>query len=189
MTRAQFQAEILKHIPTYTQRIALFRCRLAHGFYFRDQSYLVRPLDKLFDLTNLTISLSHPRFNVNRYRNSKSRDYDYWELAALASILNAVIDNGLDMSVSDKNMSRSDEESFNNQIDNLAEEIKGVSSAIRDTGASHMQRMETKEKLRMLHFRVKYGARTRPSKLKSSILSAANDGDPNFMDKFVMRSS
>ncbi|KAL2375678.1 hypothetical protein RJZ90_007931, partial [Blastomyces dermatitidis] len=161
----ELQNQLLKHILPTSPRLALFRCRLAWAWFYRDPSFLNRPKTQLFDLPGLTKHLKNdPRFDTN-IRSSGSNDrFNFWELHALVSILDIAIDSGTarpSFVNKDGQVDRRSEHQFNAAVDDLADCIKAMFSAIRDSGASHLRRSETRERLQALYYRLEYGVRTR----------------------------
>ena len=94
-----------------------------------------------------------------------SQPLDYHDFAALTSILDIAIDAGTthDPAIFDKKT----EERFNRHVDRLAGAIKALFTSIQDSGASHLKRVEAKECLQALHFRLLYGVRTKEKPKKS----------------------
>ncbi|PGH02735.1 hypothetical protein GX51_04469 [Blastomyces parvus] len=166
----ELQNQLLKHILPTSPRVALFRCRLAWTWFYRDPSFLDRPKTQLFDLPALTKHLKHdPRFDTNM-RFSRTNDrFNFWELHALTSILDIAIDSGTarpSFVNKDGEVDRQSERQFNAAVDDLSDCIKAMFSAIRDSGASHLRRSETRERLQALYYRLAYGVRTRPRPLR-----------------------
>ncbi|KAI5310173.1 hypothetical protein KEM55_000882 [Ascosphaera atra] len=191
ISHPELLAQLLANIQAFAPRVALFRCRLASAFLHQDESYLDQPVESLFDIPKLTSFLKNdPRFDVNRDKrrgelsDTPSEPIDYYELASLTSIVDIAIDNA--RQTSEPFASQEEETKFNNEIDALADTIKGIFSNIRDSGATHMKRLEAKEKLQMLYYRVLYGVKTRPLKKKSIFMAKKKaQGDPSIMASFL----
>ncbi|KAG5293201.1 hypothetical protein I7I50_03525 [Histoplasma capsulatum G186AR] len=166
INEVELQNQLLNNILPTSPRVALFRCRLAWAWFYCDPSFLDRPKSQLFDLPSLTKYLKHDlRFNTNMRSNGSNDQFNFWELHALTSILDIAIDSGTTIpSFVNKNgdVDRRAEHQFNAAIDDLADCIKAIFSAIRDSGASHLRRSETRERLQALYYRLTYGVRTRP---------------------------
>ncbi|OJD12655.1 hypothetical protein ACJ73_09316 [Blastomyces percursus] len=175
----ELQDQFLKHILPTSSRLALFRCRLAWAWFYRDPSFLNRPKTQLFHLPGLTKHLKNdPRFDTN-VRSSGSNDrFNFWELHALVSILDIAIDSGTarpSFVNKDGQVDRRSEHQFNAAVDDLADCIKAMFSAIRDSGASHLRRSETRERLQALYYRLEYGVRTRPRPSKQWYVRAEGE--------------
>ncbi|OJD18050.1 hypothetical protein AJ78_01880 [Emergomyces pasteurianus Ep9510] len=166
----ELQNQLLKNILPTNPRLALFRCRLAWAWFYGDLSFLDRPKHQLFDLPLLTNHLKHdPRFDTNMRFNGSNDRFNFWELHALTSILDTAIDSGSTRpSFVNENgdADKLSEHQFNASVDELADCIKAMFSAIRDSGASHLRRSETRERLQALYYRLEYGVRTRPRPAK-----------------------
>ncbi len=99
----------------------------------------------------ITRYLSQPRFIINSETN-------YPGLAAAIAILAIGLDNG------DPPPTEATKETitaFNNDVDMLAQRIKGMFTQIVDTGASQMRRTEAKEVLESFHSCLVYAVRTK----------------------------
>ncbi|QSS54689.1 hypothetical protein I7I53_02327 [Histoplasma capsulatum var. duboisii H88] len=166
INEVELQNQLLNNILPTSPRVALFRCRLAWAWFYCDPSFLDRPKSQLFDLPSLTKYLKHDlRFNTNMRSNGSNDQFNFWELHALTSILDIAIDSGTTIpSFVNENgdVDRGAEHQFNAAIDDLADCIKAIFSAIRDSGASHLRRSETRERLQALYYRLTYGVRTKP---------------------------
>ncbi|KGM91527.1 uncharacterized protein PADG_12385 [Paracoccidioides brasiliensis Pb18] len=160
----ELQIQLLKNILPMNPRIALFRCRLAWAYFYQDSSPLGKPQEHLFDLPRLTAYLRHDkRFDSNAPRNNPKTPFNFWELHALTCILDIAIDSG----TTKPSFSGSRESEFNAVVDGLADVIKAIFSAIRDSGASHLRRSEARENLQALYYRLAFGVRTRPRPAKA----------------------
>ncbi|KAI5290491.1 hypothetical protein KEM54_001381 [Ascosphaera aggregata] len=194
----EFQSLILRCIPSLDRRTARFRCRLASAFLYNDDKCLAEPFETLLNIPKIVRFLER-RFDVTRLKlqqqqrdeengDSNSSDIDetvnYYELAALASIVNIAIDNA--RSTSEPFSSKEEETRFNKQVNDLAGIIKRIFSNIQDSGASHLKRLEAKERLQMLYYRVLYGVRTHEIKKKSAfVMKSREGGDSDLMAKFL----
>ncbi|EFQ98330.1 hypothetical protein MGYG_01363 [Nannizzia gypsea CBS 118893] len=182
------QCLLLKNIPPITPELALFRCRLASAFLFRDSSPLDKSDTELINLRKISSQLKDERFKVNELRPDDKEPFDFANLAALTTILDVAIDSGtLQSSFSGKE----DEIEFNKQVDKLADRVKAIFTSIQDSGASHMKRTEAKESLQALHYRLVYTVRTKPVQ-KKSFFGASNDdeytessGKRDILEKFL----
>jgi hypothetical protein len=126
-------------------------------------------------LKRITLQLHDERFDVNRHKASKGPKFDFWELAALTSVLDAAIDS---VAGRDGFPDKKTEAQFNQEVDVLADRIKAIFTSIQDSGASHLKRTEAKEGLQALHYRLIYGVRTKPRPKKAWFEpSAAGDWD------------
>ncbi|KAI5287241.1 hypothetical protein KEM52_001687 [Ascosphaera acerosa] len=188
---AEFQALVLRAIPAHQPQshVARFRCRLACAYLFDDEACLTRPLEEVADMPRITALLRRDRrFATSRHRSDlqisrggspHSSDTestvtapslppveDYHQLAALAQILSYAIDAGRARPGPAATVQAA-EAAFNAQADALAAAIKAVFTNILDSGASHLKRLEAKERLQMLYYRVLYGVRTRPVQKQS----------------------
>lgn len=89
-----------------------------------------------------------------------NKDTDYAEVAAVMSILNIAIDNGL--STKHDVTSIEGEVMFNRELDVLAARIKQIWGSINDAGAAFMSRSYAKEMMEGLRMRLELTIRTRP---------------------------
>ncbi|PGH11383.1 hypothetical protein AJ79_04884 [Helicocarpus griseus UAMH5409] len=174
----ELQTQLLKAILPTTPRLALFRCRLAWAFFFRDPTLLNRPRKHLLDLPRLTKHLrDDPRFDTNA--RSKT-PFNFWELHALTTILDIAIDSG---TARPTFKDRQRENEFNAAVDALSDRVKAIFSAIRDSGASHLRRSEAKDSLQALHCRLVFGVRTRPKPARSMFVREAESGGKRMMER------
>lgn len=190
------QNQLLQQIIPVTPRISLFRIRLALAFLYQDPSPLDKPKDHIIDLRRIRSQIYGPRFDVTRRHVDSGSDddkdaekvkkeedkdvktkedkkpekntpppLDYHSFAALTSIVDIAIDAGtiLDTATFDNKT----ENRFNRHVDRLADVIKALFTSIQDSGASHLKRVEAKECLQALHFRLLYGVRTKEKPKKS----------------------
>ncbi|EER27111.1 hypothetical protein CPC735_024470 [Coccidioides posadasii C735 delta SOWgp] len=189
------QSQLLKHISPATPKVALLRCRLAAAFFFEDKTFLDKPAELVFDLKRMTIRLQDDRFKIHRSTPTGQEPLDYWELSAITSILDVAIGSG----TAEKSFPNKESEAkFNRDVDKLAEQIKVIFTAIKDTGASHLKRTEAKEYLQALHYRLIYGVRTKPRPKVSWFVPSKSGGvadeswsgikkSGNLMDRFLSR--
>ncbi|KAM5473397.1 hypothetical protein MauCBS54593_002191 [Microsporum audouinii] len=167
------QCLLLKHIPPVFPEIALFRCRLASAFLFRDSSLLDKPDTELINLQKISSQLKGERFKVNEHRAEDKEPFNFANLAALTTILDIAIGPG---TFEPSFPSKEAEMEFNRQVDKLAGRVKAIFTAIQDSGASHMKRTEAKEGLQALHYRLVYTVRTKPIQKKSFFIAAKDEG-------------
>lgn len=184
---ATLQSHLLTHILPTSSWIALWRCRLATAFLLQDPSPLDEPPEEVINLRRITDVLRDKRFDVKLHKG-KNRDYDYWELGAVTSLLNIAIDSGQPtLTFSDKEA----ETKFNAEVDTLADRIKKIFTSIEDSGASHLKRTETKERLEALHYRIVYSVRSKPPAKKSYFGTSGLDDwegisrSGSLMDRFL----
>ncbi|KAL8732366.1 MAG: hypothetical protein Q9166_002764 [cf. Caloplaca sp. 2 TL-2023] len=145
------QLQLLRNLPSSSSRQNLLRRRLALAFFFYDPSFLSKDREKLVDMKVITRHLSTSNFVVNS-------ETDYPGLAASIAILAIGLDDG------DPPPADADKEAitaFNDDLDALAQRIKGMSTQIVGTGASHMKRNAAKEVLESFHSRLVYAVRTK----------------------------
>lgn len=172
------QNHLLKQIMPASPRVALFRTRLALAFLYQDPSPLDRPQEHLIDLRRIKWQLYGARFDVYQGHvdpepegqdGSKTNNapLDYFSFAALTSILDMAIDAGTTLDPASLASNKKAEEKFNRNVDHLADVVKGLFTSIKDSGASHLKRIEAKESLQTLHFRLLYGVRTKERPKKS----------------------
>ncbi|CAO1598871.1 hypothetical protein XANCAGTX0491_002625 [Xanthoria calcicola] len=145
------QLQLLRNLPSSNTQQSLLRRRLALAFFSHDPAYLSKDRQMPIDMKALTGYLRQPRFVVNN-------ETDYPGLAAAVAILAIGLDNG-DPPPGDA--SKEAITAFNNDLDMLAQRIKGMFTQIVDTGASHMRRTEAKEVLESFHSCLVFAVRTR----------------------------
>ncbi|KAK2760296.1 hypothetical protein FQN54_002364 [Arachnomyces sp. PD_36] len=174
----EFRAQLLKHITPITPSISLVRCRLALSFFFQDPSLLEASTETLFDLNRISTRLKDKRFKFNRLQSQRGQQFDFSELAAFTTFLDIGICPGPALTPSPSSESsapspetiksqKAREAQFNADVDLLATRLKAVFSSIEDSGASHLKRTETKERLESLYYRVLYSVRTKPQPKKA----------------------
>lgn len=184
------QSKLLEHILPDSERVSLFRCRLAVAFLIGNPCTLVDEVaDEVLDLTRITRHLRNAGIESALHKEKRTGGFDYASLAATTSLLNIAIDMGrTNLEFPDK----ATETRFNADVDALADRIKRIFTAIEDSGASHLRRTETKQSLEALHYRIIFSVRSKPPPKKSFF---GNDGNldnwtgmgksGSFMDKFL----
>ncbi|KAI4145709.1 MAG: hypothetical protein L6R39_003715 [Caloplaca ligustica] len=144
------QLQLLQNFPASSVRSSLLRRRLALAIFLHDQNYLLENRDQLIDFRAIESRLASRDFVVN------SRT-DYAGLAASISILAIGFDNGEPPPL---NADKEAQIAFNNDIDVLAQRIKGMFTQIIDTSASHIKRTDAKQVLESFHSCLIYAVRT-----------------------------
>ncbi|KAJ9210919.1 hypothetical protein DTO166G4_7505 [Paecilomyces variotii] len=184
---AILQSRLLTHMLPTSSWIALWRCRLATAYLLQDPAPLDEPPENVLNLRRITDVLREKRFDVKLHKG-KNQDYDYWELGAITSLLNVAIDSGRSTpTFADKET----EAKFNAEVDALADRVKKIFTSIEDSGASHLKRTETKERLEALHYRIVYSVRSKPPPKKSFFGSSGLDDwggigrSGSLMDRFL----
>jgi hypothetical protein len=147
------QLQVLRCIPQTTRRVHELRRRLALAFFFEGAIYISNASHDTLDLSEVTDQLRKPKFTINK-------DTDYPELAAVMSILNIAIDNGLSFRHDATNPEG--EVKFNREVDVLAARIKQIWGSINDAGAAFMSRSYAKEMMEGLRMRLELTIRTKP---------------------------
>jgi hypothetical protein len=162
------QLQVLCCIPQTTRRVHELRRRLALAFFFEEAKYICSAPNESLDLSEVTEQLKKPRFVINK-------DTDYPELAAVMSILNIAIDNGLSIK---HNVTGSEGEvEFNREVDILAARIKQIWGSINDAGPAFMSRSYAKEMMEGLRMRLELTIRTKPKPKISIFESEEPEGD------------
>lgn len=180
---AQLRLQLLRCIPAISPRLGLLRRRLALASFFDDTSYLDKQLPKLIRFKKITSHLRRPEFTING-------DTDYLQLVAMISILDIGLDDG---DPPDSGLVPDLENRFNENVDSLADMIKGMVAKIVDSGASHMTRTEAKDGLDAFQARLLYAVRTKP-RPKLTLFGSRKDvtghgrGTEDFMSKFLTKS-
>ena len=153
-------------MPTTDWRVRELRRRLALAIFFDDVEYANNAPQDITDLSDIRVRLEEPQFKI-------CKDTDYFELAAMISILDVAIDDGLSSthSITDSEA----EQEFNTEVDALAARIYIMWSNISDAGASFMSRIDAKEVLESLRNRLIYAVRTKPKPRKSIFDGMSND--------------
>lgn len=186
---AEFQIQLLQHIPPATSRIGLFRSRLACAFLFRDPAILRQQHARTVSCLDLIELISFdPRFDTNSHAHSA---IDFADLCALTRIL------GIAIGILTPGRTEQAKEAFNSQIDTLASVLKAVFSSIKDPGAAFMKRTETKEHMQALYYSLLYGIRTNPpppkrwfvsdEQLAEEVRVAGAKKSAGFMNNFIKR--
>ncbi|KAH8695038.1 hypothetical protein BGW36DRAFT_298805 [Talaromyces proteolyticus] len=161
------QSQLLKRILPTNPRISLFRARLAVSFLLDDITVLKESSTDILNIKRIIHYLQHARFESKLLRVQTANNYDYSELNATTSLLNIAIDIGR---MSADFSSKEAESQFNADVDALAEGVKRIFSAIKDSGASHLKRTEAKQSLEALYYRIVFSVRSK-SRLKSYFLA------------------
>ena len=135
----------------------MFRVDLARAFFFNDSAFGEHhsPVRSLKIFSN---QLRRPEYQILPETN-------YRELADRVTILDIALDDGVPAYIfaDDKKA----EETFNEEVDELAAHIKHKSARIRDNGALFMSRTAAKELLDRVHLRLTFSIRTRPAKKRA----------------------
>ncbi|KAJ5608697.1 hypothetical protein N7528_009264 [Penicillium herquei] len=176
----QFQSQMLQHILPTSKQTTLLRYRLAMAFLLQKPGPLTEPVEEVLNLKRLTLFLvSDPRLKVKSYKKS---GHDYGQLIAVSMLLDIVINR----TIYDLNV-HTEEKDYNEAIDKIAAQIKGVFSAIPDAGASHLKRMLAKQALEAVHYRMVYSVRSKPPPTKKTFLSDTPRRDGNIGELFKPR--
>ncbi|KAJ5724310.1 hypothetical protein N7488_002345 [Penicillium malachiteum] len=176
----QFQSQMLQHILPTSKQTSLLRYRLAMAFLLQKHGPLTEPVEEVLNLKRLTLFLiSDPRLKVKSYKKS---GHDYGQLIAVSMLLDIVINR----TIYDLNV-HTEEKDYNEAIDKIAAQIKGVFSAIPDAGASHLKRMLAKQALEAVHYRMVYSVRSKPPPTKKTFLSDTPRRDGNIGQLFKPR--
>ncbi|KAL1882067.1 hypothetical protein VTK73DRAFT_2476 [Phialemonium thermophilum] len=172
-------------LPVGKTRVVELRRRLAVVYIFDDPRKGVRHPDEVISVRDMLEQLEcDERFIVRR-------DTDFYELAALASILTVAIADGGSPPEESEAARRFDED-----VDRLGRYVKGIWSAIDTGGAAYMSRLEARTSWQNLQHQLPFVVRTRPPP-KSRILDLPDREaeDPfqsrqrKFMEKFLKKSS
>lgn len=153
--------QLLRNLPVYACRTAIFRRRLALAFFFHDADYLKKPEENLVvDLASIATYIQTSRFTIRK-------ETDYAQLMASMAILDIGIDMGdpvLPLST------KKEEQEFDFAVDLLSRRLKEISAQIVGASALNMRRTEAKEILDAIQRRLKYTVRSRPP-LNQSLLA------------------
>src|SRR5438309_2018344 len=84
---ATLRFQMLRCIPATEWRVHELRQRLALAFFFNNVEYVTNTPQELMDLSDIRIRLEQPQFKIDK-------GTDYYELAAMISILDIAIDDG-----------------------------------------------------------------------------------------------
>lgn len=170
--------QLIRNLPVYTYRTAVFRRRLALAFFFHDREYLMKPeIDSIVDLTSIATYIETPRFAINKKT-------DYAQLMASMALLDIGIDMGdpvLPFRTS------KEEQNFDSAVDLLSTRLKGLSTQIVGASTLNMRRTESKEIIDAIQRRLSYTVRSRPL-LKTSILgspAAGQAGEKERMTEYL----
>ncbi|KAL4904721.1 hypothetical protein BDW74DRAFT_28174 [Aspergillus multicolor] len=159
----ELQSRLLEHIAPANDWIATLRRRLAYIFLTNDLSAVPGSEDRKAEISRINNILKDPKFNVKRWKKKGAPEYDYAGLIAITSFLEIIIDSGWSET---RFPDKSAEDEYNKVVDVLADRVKKIFSAIRDTGASHMKITLAKGALEALHYRILYTVRTKPREKK-----------------------
>ncbi|KAJ5703286.1 hypothetical protein N7493_011675 [Penicillium malachiteum] len=176
----QFQSQMLQHILPTSKQTTLLRYRLAMAFLLQKPGPLTEPVEEVLNLKRLTLFLmGDQRLKVKSYKKS---GHDYGQLIAVSMILDIVINRTIyDLDV------YTEEKDYNEAIDKIAAQIKGVFSAIPDAGASNLKRMLAKQALEAVYYRMVYSVRSKPPPTKKTFLSDTPRRDGNIGELFKPR--
>jgi hypothetical protein len=184
------QLQILRCIPQTTRRLHEVRRRLALAFFFKDDA--TGSSNKYTsDKPHCTLVLSEVAQQLEKSQFKINKDTNYPELAALMSILDIALDNGL--SIEHKITGREGEVRFNEEVDDLAARIKQIWGSINDAGASFMSRINAKEVIQGLRMRLEHVVRTKPKPKLSIFDRGVIDeketvhGSSAWMERFVKK--
>ncbi|KAL9630170.1 MAG: hypothetical protein Q9204_004860, partial [Flavoplaca sp. TL-2023a] len=172
------QLQLLRNLPSSNSQQSLLRRRLALAFFFHEPVYLSKDRQDLLNMKAITRYLRQPRFAVNS-------ETDYPGLAAAISILAIGLDNGDPPPIE---ASKEAIAIFNDDLDMLAQRIKGMFTRIVDTGASHMRRTEAKQVLEVFHSCLVNAVRTK-QKPKGMMweVDTGTEKQKGIMNSFVQR--
>lgn len=163
----------------------------------KSQEYLNDSLDRVATTAKVAAHLK-------RSVKFKIRDKtDYEDLRARIGILDIAMGNGFsdfsflpnedkaDTPVVGNGLARApppswEETGFNEAIDSVVDELRNITSNIRNTGAANMQRLECKGMLDQLRYRLEYGVRTR-AKPKRGPFNDAGGAKAMFQGYFQKR--
>lgn len=188
---------LLQSLPSTIPQMHTLKRRIALSYIMKSHAYLTDDLDSL-SITSDVVA----RLRTNK--NFKIREHtDFAAMGARVAILDMATGAGFsdfgffpegseekaDTPVIGTGMARrpppsGDEIAFNDAIDTLASELRGLASNIRDAGAAHMQRTECKGMIEKLAYRLDYAARTRPKPKRSAFEVKGASG---IMNGFVQR--
>ena len=155
------RSRLVNNMPAFTPKLSFLRRRLSLAFFFNNPSHLSKATEKLVCLDSVSHRLTKPGYCI-------SKNTDFIELAASVSMLGIGVDNG-DRPLPGLNGKA--ETSFDEAIDMLSREIKGMNDRIVDTGVSHMGRTQAKQVLEGFHSQLLYALRIKPPPAVKSILT------------------
>lgn len=143
IVQPKIRLQVLDILPPRTQRVHLFRRRLALAFLFDDPSYFTRDYEELVDLARFTALLERGRAYKVRH------DTDYVSLRALVRMLDMAVDTGATGVNSHKDA----------EVDRLVDVLRCLFSAIPDSNAANISRTEAKEGMERIQFRLIFSVR------------------------------
>lgn len=152
------QVQFISHFMPSSPSGAKFRVKLAATFLLGSNkaNKILKPhpaKPPLIALLNFVIM--SPIFRM-------TPDTDFQNLAASVALLDTIVSSGHPPSLE----TRADENTFNAQVDDLADKIRDMFTSIADAGASHMKKTEAKDALQALHNRILFAVRTRVRRKK-----------------------
>ena len=156
------QAQLLSHIMPESLITCKLRTKLALTFLLGSDSAALEPsatASTILDALSNYIQTS-PNFDTNT-RTSPQQNYNL--LRSRTHVLDIAISNGHRPGTF---LTPVSEATFNASVDTLADALKAKYSSISDSGASHMQRMQAKDTLVAVSYRVLVAVRTKPRKKK-----------------------
>lgn len=165
---------LLDSIPDTSPRLHAFKRHLALAFFLCDPENAAADLTQPAKLTKKIVR----KLRKDHAFDITDKSVDYRILASYISLLDIAIAGGFDPPPPHISTARvhprsseawEKEEEFNAQIDSISAEISGLSSRIKDTGASHLNKTQSKMVLERLKHRLDYGVRTRPRPSRTSV--------------------
>ena len=195
------RCRLIASLPAHTEASHGFRRSLAlhalasdHGDpkSQKQQRYPVLSNDARWGDLILSTLKTSPTWSISESTN-------YTHLNALIPVLDIGIDAGfpsprpLTKSLDSKNeipavSEKERERAFNRQVDALVDQIRAMSSRIRDAGTNHLGRTEAKTALERVAVRVEHCVRTRPTPAKGVFGSGGGVGrQMGFMSGFLGR--
>ena len=162
------RVQMLRCIPAHSARLKELRRRLSLSFFLDDPSLTKRPSSSSFSLSKVTAQLHKPQFDITESTN-------YTNLAALMTLLDISVDTGhsTQLDLRDENV----EKAFNEGVDILLTRVKNIWSSITDTGASYFSRLEAKEVIDGVRYRLMFGVRTKQKPKKTAFDSKKGEED------------
>jgi hypothetical protein len=135
----------------------MFRVDIARVFFFNDSTFGEQhsPIRSLKTFSN---QLNRPEYQI-------LPDTNYRELADRVTIFDIALDDGVPAYLFADDQKA--EEIFNEEVDELAAQVKHTSARIRDNGALYMSRTAAKELLDRVHLRLIFSLRTKPAKKRA----------------------
>lgn len=164
---------MIQHILPTSPWISLLRYRLSVSFLLQNPTPLTEPIEEVLDLSRLAEIIRDPRFQIN-IKSGQEAEFDYGDLLALVQLLEVVLNSTL-YDLSDKQPDIKKE--FIAAIDQLAAHLRANFSAMKESGASHMTRMLSREALENLHYRLLYSVRPKPPPKRTIFETFSHDGN------------